>query len=167
MGTGYFLAAGPAKQCVALLDVWQSPGLNAEEFVLDTWRHTFSIGQGLPGRIWQAGSPPGSRCGAKRISHSGAAASQVGLHGAFGFPVRVGTEVEASSSCSGAKSNSRMKQLLKMVADVGLKIGQFGDQARAGEALRRTEAQLQQSQKMEPSDDWPAGRRHDFNNMRR
>ncbi|HAN48733.1 MAG TPA: hypothetical protein DCQ20_07630, partial [Nitrospira sp.] len=79
----------------------------------------------------------------------GGAAARVGLHGAFGFPVRVGTEVEGVIELFRREIKQPDEQLLKMVADVGLKIGQFGERARAEDALRRTEAQLQQSQKME------------------
>ncbi|HEY6837924.1 MAG TPA: GAF domain-containing sensor histidine kinase [Geobacteraceae bacterium] len=146
---GMFWAMDDQNQVLRFVDLWHAPGVEAKEFIQDSKDRTFQRGAGLVGRVWDTGKPiwiP-DVCADSTFRRAEMAA-RVGLHGAFAFPVRKGERLYGVIDCFSRTSHEPDREVLAMVADLGIKVGLFVDRKRTEEELRQTEARLVQEQRL-------------------
>jgi PAS domain S-box-containing protein len=122
---------GDNLRCV---DFCNASGTNVDKFEKLTREITLAKGVGLPGRVWATGEPA-------RISNvirdpnfpRAPVAKDVGLQGAFGFPILLDKEVLGVLEFFSHEIKEPDDELLRMVSSVGGQIGQFTKRKRVEE----------------------------------
>ncbi|MCZ6820797.1 MAG: PAS domain S-box protein, partial [Calditrichaeota bacterium] len=103
----------------------------------------FLIGDGLPGRILESGQPAWIVNVQKDANFPrNRLAADLGVKGAFGFPVKIGGEIAAVLEFFADSEFDPDKQLLLVMANVGTQLGGMFERRRAEEALRQSEERL-------------------------
>ena len=146
---GMFWEMEKQSQRLRFVDLWHAPDVEAAEFIKDSKDRTFTRGEGLVGRVWETGKPiwiP-DVCADPSFRRADMAA-RAGLHGAFAFPVSKGERLYGVIDCFTRTRREPDRDVLEMLADLGIKVGLFVDRKRTEQELRDTEARLVQEQRL-------------------
>ncbi|HEX4824120.1 MAG TPA: response regulator [Candidatus Polarisedimenticolaceae bacterium] len=113
---------------------WHEEGVGAFDTV--TRESEFPRGVGLPGRVWESAKPAWIHDVTKDANFPrGQIAAADGLHGAFGFPIRIGPQVFGVMEFFSREIQEPDPPLLAMLGTVGIQIGQFLSRKRAEQQL--------------------------------
>ncbi|HUG91017.1 MAG TPA: PAS domain S-box protein [Planctomycetaceae bacterium] len=113
-----------------------------------TERTTFERGLGLPGRIWQTGAPAWIvNVQADDNFPRAGLCDDVGVKGAFGFPVHVGERIAAVLEFFTERVAEPDENLLAVAGILGEQVGRVLERTQAQAELRQAEAALRESEK--------------------
>ncbi len=133
-----------AAKLVRCVEIWHQPGMDFSEFEDRTRNITFPPGVGLPGRVWSSGEPAWIADVTKDMNFPRAPfAVKVGLHGAFGLPILLQSEVLGVIEFFSREIRKPDDAILTMMGAIGSQIGQFIERKRTEDALRESQQRLQ------------------------
>lgn len=126
------------------VEIWQDPTLIADEFTVLSRQARYRRNTGFPSHVWANDSAlwVTDIADDDRFPRSQIAAKE-GLHGAFGFPIRVGQEVLGVMEFFSTDIRQPDANLIDTMSTIGSQIGQFVARKRAEEALKRAAAELE------------------------
>ncbi len=140
----FFWGVNSHSRTLQVESSWKAPGVDGEAFRQISAQTFFTIGIGLPGRVWESKKPAwiSDVCtdnNFPRIPY----ALQVNLHAALAFPVMMVNEVVGVLEFFHRQREEPDQDLLAMFAAVGSLTGQFIDRKRTEEALQRSHDELE------------------------
>ena len=134
----------PMNERLVCEGTWMRSSCRWDEFATICRNSEFPPGMDFPGVVWSTKLPlwiPDALTDA-RFTRAPTAA-RLGIHGACLIPIRTGTVIHGVLELYADKPRLPDRQLIHILTDTGMKIGQFIDRARAGSALRATHRMTQ------------------------
>lgn len=123
------------------VEIWHKPSAALAAFEEVCRNKTFLVGEGLPGRIWANGEPAWiSDVIEDENFPRETFAIDEGLHAAFGFPIRGGTDPLGVIEFFSHEIREPDAEVLQLMASIGSLIGQFIERKQAERAVQESEA---------------------------
>jgi diguanylate cyclase (GGDEF)-like protein/PAS domain S-box-containing protein len=131
-----------AREAMHFVAAWKRPGRDTSVYEATAREATYKRGEGMPGRVWEAGAPLSAGDLPADGSARAAAAVAAGLHGVAGFPVRSGRRVVGMIALHTWAARELDEGLVAVMNDVGSQIGEFVERKRAEVALQDSEKRM-------------------------
>ncbi|MEA5603141.1 GAF domain-containing protein [Nostoc sp. UHCC 0252] len=120
------------------LSFWHQASLEVQEFEALKRQTTFIEGIGLPGRVWASSEAVWLTDIVNDLNFPHfKIAAQIGLHTAFGFPIRTGNKILGVITCFNREIKPPDQDLINTMNSIGEQVGQFIQRKRAEEELQR------------------------------
>lgn len=133
----------PQRGVLRALEAWRRPEVNTPRFEAATRELAFGPGQGMPGRVWATREamwiPDVATDGA--FVRAACAAAE-GLHTGVAFPILLGGNVLGVVDFFSRETRGADGEVLAMLANAGMQIGQFVERRRAEQALKDVRAEI-------------------------
>ena len=140
---GAIWLADPDGQQLRCTAVWSRLGPPAEPFERATEKMVFASGDGLPGRVWEMGRAAWIEDVVRDPNFPRrAVAEQAGVHGAFGFPIRLGHDVVGVVEFFTRDVAALDDDLLATMSTVGQQLGQFISRKRVESAIAEEQRRM-------------------------
>ncbi|MGD9726248.1 MAG: ATP-binding protein [Nitrospiraceae bacterium] len=163
---GIFWKVNDEATALQFVNLWHTGRMTTFEFVEDSRKRTFKRGEGLIGRVWATGKPIWiADVAIDPVFRPGQMAARVGLHGGCAFPVRKGDRIYGVIELFSQEIRATDEDMLDMVADIGIKVGQFIDRKQTEEELHRAEIKLFEEARLAEVARVLGDIAHDINNM--
>src|SRR5256884_344579 len=130
------------REAMHFVTSWKRPGRDTTAYEATAASAAYPRGEGLAGRVWEAGAPIAMPDLGGDNSPRATAAVAAGLHGIVGFPVRSGRRVVGMISLHTWAARDLDDGLVAVMNDVGSQIGEFVERKRAEVALQESEKRM-------------------------
>jgi diguanylate cyclase (GGDEF)-like protein/PAS domain S-box-containing protein len=130
------------REAMHFVASWKRPGRDTSAYEATARDVAFRRGEGLAGKVWEAGAPIAIADVAADRSPRSAAAVAAGLKGMVGFPVRSGRRVVGMISLHTWAPRHLDDGLVAVMNDIGSQIGEFVERKRAEVALQESEKRM-------------------------